>query len=54
MTNEYIEELTQVATELNELIRDNRFYSDWSKLAHVRAKIRILNDLVRKINEELD
>lgn len=55
MTNEFNEELTKIAQEIRD-ITDNphHFYMDWADLVKLRAKIRILNDLIRKINAELE
>lgn len=54
MTNEIIEELEKIALECKEITDNPRYYLDWGQLARLKANIRILNDLVRKINEELN
>lgn len=55
MTNEFNEELTKIAQEIQD-IADNPhyFYMDWADLARLKAKIRKLNDLIDKINKELE
>jgi hypothetical protein len=56
MTNELIEELEKIADELNDLIKNPRFcvLGFDPQLMRLKAKIRELNDLIRKINEELE
>lgn len=56
MTNEFNDELTKIADELNDLIKNSRFYviGHDPQLIRLKAKIRELNDLIRKINEELE
>lgn len=53
MTNEIIEDITKIVSELKEISFSSDIFYNYSKISHIRAKIAILNDLVRKVNEEL-
>lgn len=50
------EELTKIADELSDLIKNPRFcvIGRDPQLIRLKVKIRELNDLTRKINEELN
>lgn len=54
MTNELIEELEKIAENLTWLTSQFNIYYDWDLLTIFKRESEKLNDLVKKINAELE
>lgn len=54
MTNELIEELEKIAENLTWLASQFNIYYDWDLLTIFKRESEKLNDLVKKINAELE